>query len=640
MEYDVVFENYHGDGAVHSKNVRDTDKHFIIDGNTRTVTNASETTNLLIQHDHNSERFTFELPRYIDGHDMSSCNVVQVHYINIDSVTQQRYYGVYEIDDMQIDPQNNDVVTCSWLISANATRYVGNLSFVLRFACVADDGMIEYAWNTAKHTNVNVTEGIYNGVAVASEYADILEQWKQELIAAGVDALTLDKTLLVEGEAADARATGEAIRVISDEFMGKEIVYSKNIALQSTATTTHDGYFNTACGCLGAVKAGKTYTLSADAYKPAPTGSNIFFRNYPTNPASGNYTEVWQLIYKDSESDLKVGETARIWETFTPTADGYLFLTANFSSNGDIYKSCTLFTNIQLEEGNEPTEYIANGDVKVVYTGSLSDWKKGIEAEIASINVQTSGINSHVQSIAHQGASGFGYPQNTVENIIACAKHGWKNAEFDVRWTSDGIPVISHDDERTVYGSTEKVTISTSTYATISSKRFFEDASIKMPTFYEVIDACRLYGLTPVIELKVAPTTAQLDNLITYLRRKKLLHESMWVSFQTGTLVMIREKIPTATVHQALSFAIDTATIDADARFATLAQGDGEAVLSITNSALAGVSDLDTYLNSLRDRGFAIATWTLDTTELISNYAPYVDYITSNVYRVEDVLVK
>ena len=174
----------------HKHSVYDTDTHFMIDSLTRAVKNASATKTMVVQHDHNSERFTFEIPRYVDGHDMSTCTVVQVHYINIESAKSQHqsariYSGVYEVDDLQISPDGDDVVIGSWLISRNATQYVGSLIFVVRFACVSTDGTIDYAWNTAKHGNVFVTEGIYNGDVIVEEYADILEQWKQELNAGG-----------------------------------------------------------------------------------------------------------------------------------------------------------------------------------------------------------------------------------------------------------------------------------------------------------------------------------------------------------------------------------------------------------------------------------------------------------------------
>lgn len=170
----------------HKHSVYDSDTHFIIDGVTRAVKNASAVKTMLVQHDHDSERFTFEIPRMVDEHDMSLCNSVQIHYINTDSSDKTKQAaGVYEVADIQISPDSDDVVICSWLISANATRYAGILAFVVRFACVGEDGELEYVWNTAIHQNVAVVSSIYNGEIVAEEYADILEQWRQELIASG-----------------------------------------------------------------------------------------------------------------------------------------------------------------------------------------------------------------------------------------------------------------------------------------------------------------------------------------------------------------------------------------------------------------------------------------------------------------------
>lgn len=146
----------------HKHNVYDTSLHFIIDGNTRLVKNSTEAKVTLVQYDHNSERITFELPRYIDGHDMSLCTDAQVHYINIERKTNRESTGVYKCDDLQIAPDDENVVICSWLISKNATMFVGSLFFVIKFIC-SEDREITYCWNTARHTGLSVTDGIYNG---------------------------------------------------------------------------------------------------------------------------------------------------------------------------------------------------------------------------------------------------------------------------------------------------------------------------------------------------------------------------------------------------------------------------------------------------------------------------------------------
>lgn len=178
--------------------VYDTDAHFKIDAVTRAIRNDSSGKTVLIQGDHNSERFTFEVPRLVDGHDLSLCNVAQIHYINIDSSNKSNTStGVYESDDFQISPDSDDVVILSWLISGNATKYAGSLNFLVKFKCVDDSGKVVYVWNTAIFTGISVSSGINNGEAIVEEYADVLEQWRQELtagtvsdeqIAAAVDA--------------------------------------------------------------------------------------------------------------------------------------------------------------------------------------------------------------------------------------------------------------------------------------------------------------------------------------------------------------------------------------------------------------------------------------------------------------------
>ena len=161
--------------------VYDTDTHFIINPVTRALTNEGSAKAMVIQHDHNSERVTFQLPRVVEGHDLSLCNVVQIHYNNIDAQTRQQNKGVYEVTDLQISPHNDNVIILSWLISHNVTKYAGSLSFLIRFSCVDDQENIEYAWNTAVCSDISISNGIYNGEAIAEEYADILERWYQKL---------------------------------------------------------------------------------------------------------------------------------------------------------------------------------------------------------------------------------------------------------------------------------------------------------------------------------------------------------------------------------------------------------------------------------------------------------------------------
>lgn len=160
----------------HLHSIYDTDSHFSIDPITRAIKNESPKKVTVMQYDHNSERFTFEVPRYVEGHDMSICNRVEVHYQNGETK------GVYEVKDLQLFPEDENIVICSWLISQNCTKFAAALDFRLTYKCIADDGeTLDYVWSTAMHKGISVSAGISNSDDVIEQYADVLEQWEKTL---------------------------------------------------------------------------------------------------------------------------------------------------------------------------------------------------------------------------------------------------------------------------------------------------------------------------------------------------------------------------------------------------------------------------------------------------------------------------
>ena len=165
-------------GHLHS--IYDTDKHFKIDPITRNITPESPKKTLM-QYDHNSERFTFEIPRFIEGHDMSLSDSVRIHYINIGQTSTDRQPGVYEVDDVQISPDSDDIVIFSWLISRNCTQFNGTLNFAIRFNCVANEEL-DYSWGTGIFAGIKVSNGLDNSEVVIDSYVDILEQWKRDFL--------------------------------------------------------------------------------------------------------------------------------------------------------------------------------------------------------------------------------------------------------------------------------------------------------------------------------------------------------------------------------------------------------------------------------------------------------------------------
>ena len=164
----------------HIHDVYDQDNHFVIDPITRDITSQSEKISIT-QYDHNSERFTFEIPKIIEGHDMSRCDKVRVHFINIGSNRSNVSKGVYEVDDIRVSSDDSNMLLFSWLISRAATEYSGKLNFSIRFYCISDDNIVDYSWATSIFTGIKISNSIDNSEAITEDYVDILEQWKSEI---------------------------------------------------------------------------------------------------------------------------------------------------------------------------------------------------------------------------------------------------------------------------------------------------------------------------------------------------------------------------------------------------------------------------------------------------------------------------
>lgn len=168
----------------HKHSIYDTDAHFKIDAKSREIASLATSKIRLMQGDHNSERFTFEIPLSIEGHNMSEVDKIEIHYTNTDSQTKETSKDVYKVEDEQISPSAPDVLIFSWLISRNATKYAGNLSFRITFKCLTGS-TLEYSWSTAEIEGASIGRGQDNGESVLTTHSDVLEAWKNENLSDG-----------------------------------------------------------------------------------------------------------------------------------------------------------------------------------------------------------------------------------------------------------------------------------------------------------------------------------------------------------------------------------------------------------------------------------------------------------------------
>lgn len=163
-----------------SHSIIDPDLHFIIDADNRSITNETGERLTIMQYDHNSERATFELPRYIEEHDMFQCDLVMVLFANTSKGTsasnRSTSSGVYQVTDLEIKQDYPDTLTCSWLIAREATQYVGTLKFQIQFVCHENEEtkVPEYYWHTDQCDMIDVKPSLSSGNDVGEAYPDIL----------------------------------------------------------------------------------------------------------------------------------------------------------------------------------------------------------------------------------------------------------------------------------------------------------------------------------------------------------------------------------------------------------------------------------------------------------------------------------
>lgn len=221
--------------AEHEHIIIDADNHFIIDPDSRSITNQTPSKKSLMQYDHNSERFTFQIPRMVENHDMSETDLVQIHYVNTGtgtSVSQRATNaGIYTVKDIQVYSEDDNLVIGSWLISDNATQNAGTLKFLVKFVCTDDEGNVTYAWHSDLFSNITITPGLNNTDDVVERDPDVIAQIYEEMESLSnmpelVEALMKEHVEPLE----------EQLKTLWDDF------YYVPIAINSFTNTYASGY--------------------------------------------------------------------------------------------------------------------------------------------------------------------------------------------------------------------------------------------------------------------------------------------------------------------------------------------------------------------------------------------------------------
>ena len=368
--------------------VIDSDVRFVINPVTRTISNQGSGKLILIQGDHNSERFTFEIPKKVEGHDMSLCNVVRIHYINTNSKTRETSEDIYEPKDMRVSEDDPNLVVFSWLISGNATVHPGGLAFAIEFQCTIGQ-KVEYAWHTAANSTISISDGIHNSEAVIENYSDILTEWWLRIYANStlpIEIHSMESFAALNGETKE-----NTLYLLEDDPTLDELLehvknqhdYGKDITeLKSTLSTLTTQLTGVAAGVERITSAFTTMQnevrllsdrileLENDAGNKTPDDPNV--PDTPDNPGTTHthaYTKVARIVEPSCDTQgyteyvCECGEGGSVKKDFV-TAFGHQYESsvthATCSEPGYTTHTCSVCGDSYKDTYTDPTGHSWN----------------------------------------------------------------------------------------------------------------------------------------------------------------------------------------------------------------------------------------------------------------------------------------
>ena len=215
--------------------------------------------------------------------------------------------------------------------------------------------------------------------------------------------------------------------------------------------------------------------------------------------------------------------------------------------------------------------------------------------------------------IGHRGS--FTGVMNTVESFAnGVDKYGYEGLECDVRVTSDGYYVISHDETTNAVGG--NLTVATSTLAELQSEIYTQTRGDitytgKICTVADYLDICKEKDVIPVIELKWATGINNNDmsnfpGLAALVAEKGLTEKTIILTSMRNSLEYVRTNYPSLKCQ----FLCNS---NWEKHFDWIVEW------GLMPSIQAGCFDKET-VRRFHDKGLDVAVWTVNKPE---NYSLY-----------------
>ncbi len=149
--------------------------------------------------------------------------------------------------------------------------------------------------------------------------------------------------------------------------------------------------------------------------------------------------------------------------------------------------------------------------------------------------------------IGHRGTP---EDENTMKGLRDAVSAGAHGVEFDVWWTRDGVPVLSHDPtvDRTTTGHGAISDMTAAEVRLLRTKR-----GQPVPTLEEALRYVAEQRMTGMVELKPTPTAVQVQSLLAAIRKTGTAEYVIVHSFNRAAVDAVRKAAPelrTALTHE------------------------------------------------------------------------------------------
>lgn len=266
-----------------------------------------------------------------------------------------------------------------------------------------------------------------------------------------------------------------------------------------------------------------------------------------------------------------------------------------------------------------------------------------INGNVLTMTADTVNIrkNGYIRSIAHRGYSDTA-PENTLPAFKLAKVNGFDAVEMDIKWTSDGIPIILHDfsiartarnsDGTEITSSIANASILSLTYSTLLNYDFgiwksSTYAGTKIPTFEEAISLCKALQLQAYIEIS-AENATRAAVLVDIVKKYGMLRNVTWASKFTPGLQNVQNNDEFARVD----YFVDYITTSVLTTAASLVNGTSIVVIG-TN-----VGDSALNVQSAIDEGFEVECGLLSTEAQALALHPGITGAMSNSINARQVL--